>query len=461
MAREVAVDVASHSPQVDPILASLAGELAELSPTQATIPHYSATRPDPREVPACDAAYWVDNLRQMVRFSAAVQAALEDGYRVFAELSPHPLLTRAVEQTAQSIETPVAALAGLRRDQPLPHGLLGFVADLHAAGAAVDFAALYPAGRLMDVPLPSWTHHHLLLDRGDGAGKTTSSRRTPCSVPTSDSSRSPNGTPGSPTSVPPPCPGWPTTGSTTWPPFPAPPTARWRIVAAEQLFPAGSEVRDVRFEDLLLLDDHTELTAVAALDAPGRRRVQRAHRRRRGTSGARRRHAALRRDRPAGPSRRRRTARGAPEHSERQRYSADTRRTRYRVRPRVHRSGQRAHRRADATTLLGEVTAPAGIRAQQSGYAIHPAVLDACFQTVGAHFLADGASDGALMLPLSVGSLRRFGSGRDARYCHATIAKADATEIEAEPRNPRRARRRRPRGHRAADGHRHHQGRRT
>ncbi|HTY29596.1 MAG TPA: polyketide synthase dehydratase domain-containing protein, partial [Mycobacterium sp.] len=89
------------------------------------------------------------------------------------------------------------------------------------------------------------------------------------------------------------------------------------------------------------------------------------------------------------------------------------------------------HTGADATTLVGEVTAPAGIRAQQTGYTVHPAVLDACFQTVGAHFLADGGQGGPLMLPLSVGSLRRFGSGRDARYCHATITKADATEIEA------------------------------
>ena len=45
--------------------------------------------------------YWADNLRHTVRFAAAVQAALEDGYRVFAELAPHPLLTHAVEQTAQ------------------------------------------------------------------------------------------------------------------------------------------------------------------------------------------------------------------------------------------------------------------------------------------------------------------------------------------------------------------------
>ena len=71
-----------------------------------------------------------------MRFAAAVQAALEDGYRVFAELAPHPLLTHAVEQTAGSLDIPLAALAGMRREQELPHGLRGFVADLHSAGAA-------------------------------------------------------------------------------------------------------------------------------------------------------------------------------------------------------------------------------------------------------------------------------------------------------------------------------------
>lgn len=88
LAREVAVDVASHSPQVDPILDELAEALAEISPLQPEIPYYSATSFDPREEPYCDAYYWVDNLRHTVRFAAAVQAALEDGYRVFTELTP-------------------------------------------------------------------------------------------------------------------------------------------------------------------------------------------------------------------------------------------------------------------------------------------------------------------------------------------------------------------------------------
>ena len=106
-----------------------------------------------------------DNLRHTVRFAAAVRAALEDGYRVFAELAPHPLLTHAVEQTARSLDMPLAALAGMRREQALPHGLRGFVADLHSAGAAVDFSVLYPNGRLVDAPLPTWTHRRLWLSR--------------------------------------------------------------------------------------------------------------------------------------------------------------------------------------------------------------------------------------------------------------------------------------------------------
>ena len=162
MAREVAVDVASHSPQVDPILDELTDVLADLDPATPTIPYYSATSIDPREEPYCDADYWVENLRQMVRFAAAVQAALEDGYRVFGELSPHPLLTRAVEQTALSHEIPVAALAGMRRQQPLPHGLRDLLGDLHAAGSAVDFSVLYPTGQLVDTPLPAWSHRQLI-----------------------------------------------------------------------------------------------------------------------------------------------------------------------------------------------------------------------------------------------------------------------------------------------------------
>ena len=90
MAREVAVDVASHSAQVDPILDELVAALADLKPTAPEVPYYSATLWDPKERPSFDGAYWAENLRYTVRFAAAVQAALKDGFRVFGELAPHP-----------------------------------------------------------------------------------------------------------------------------------------------------------------------------------------------------------------------------------------------------------------------------------------------------------------------------------------------------------------------------------
>jgi len=163
MAREVAVDVASHSPQVDPILDELYEVLADIEPLEPEVPYYSATSFDPREEPYCDAGYWADNLRHTVRFAAAVQAALEDDFRVFTELSPHPLLTNAVDQTARSLDKAAAALASMRREQPLPHGLRGLLGDLYAAGAALDWAVLYPDGRLLDAPLPTWSQRSLFL----------------------------------------------------------------------------------------------------------------------------------------------------------------------------------------------------------------------------------------------------------------------------------------------------------
>ena len=51
MAREVAVDVASHTSQVDPILDELSRTLADLTPMVPEIPYYSATVFNPRERP--------------------------------------------------------------------------------------------------------------------------------------------------------------------------------------------------------------------------------------------------------------------------------------------------------------------------------------------------------------------------------------------------------------------------
>ena len=167
MAREVAVDVASHSPQVDPILDELIDALADLEPTDAGDPvllgdTVGSARPAVVRPPTTGPTTCATRCGSR----AAVQAALEDGFRVFAELAPHPLLTHAVQQNASSLDMPIAALAAMRREQELPSGLRGFVADVFTARVPRSTSrSLYPDGRLVDAPLPTWTHRELMLSR--------------------------------------------------------------------------------------------------------------------------------------------------------------------------------------------------------------------------------------------------------------------------------------------------------
>jgi polyketide synthase 5 len=432
MAREVAVDVASHSPQVDPILDELTDVLVDLDPATPTIPYYSATSIDPREAPYCDADYWVENLRHMVRFAAAVQAALEDGYRVFAELAPHPLLTRAVEQTAQSLETPAAALAGMRRQQPLPHGLRGLLADLHAAGAAVDFSVLYPAGHLVDTPLPNWTHRQLILTpQGSPTHGGSTVAVHPLLGPHVRLQEEPErhvwqaevGTKASP---------WLADHQIhSVPALPGAAYCEMALAAARAVLGEASEVRDIRFEQMLLLDAETTVGAIASMEAPGVARFSVET----NAEGTHMRwasavlHAADDGYRPpahdlsalqaAHPIR----VDGADV-----RESFDKRGIHFG--PAF--TGLAAAHTAEgsSSTVLAEIGLPGSIRSHQSAFGVHPALLDACFQSVAAHPAARGVA-GGLLLPLGVRQLRGYGPARDARYCYARVT-ASGTGLDAD-----------------------------
>jgi len=435
MAREVAVDVASHSPHVDDILGDLAEALAELTPREPTLPYYSATLEDPRVTPGFDARYWVDNLRQPVRFAAAVQAALEDGNRVFAEPAPHPLLMRAVEQTADAADISINAVAAMRRDQPQPHGLLGFLVDLHSAGAAVDFSALYPHGHLVDAPLPSWTHRRFLLE-SDAAGNrwrgVFSAQVHPLlgehvRLPEEPERHAWQNDVG--------------VAKLPWladhrvndvAAYPGAAYCEMALAAAELMFGESGEVRDIAFEKLLLLDARTEVTAAAALGAGGAAEftVQTE------LEGERARHAVATLS-AAGDSPAQRRDMAALLTAHPRRIPGDevrgwfaTRRIRFG--PAfgglldVHVSDG-----DDRSTLLAELALPADIRSHQAGYGIHPALLDACFQAVAAA-LGPADSAGGLLLPLRVARLRRIRPGRDARYCLVRVSAADAGAIDAD-----------------------------
>ncbi|REM92405.1 acyltransferase domain-containing protein, partial [Mycobacterium tuberculosis] len=436
LAREVAVDVASHTPQVDPILDELLEVLAEVDPTAPEIPYYSATLWDPRERPSFTGEYWVENLRYTVRFAAAVQAALKDGYRVFGELAPHPLLTYAVEQNAASLDMPIATLAAMRRGEQLPFGLRGFVADVHNAGAKVDFSVQYPDGRLVDAPLPSWTHRTLMLSREDSHRSHTGAVQAVHPLlgahvhlleePERHVWQAGVGT-----------------GAHPWlgdhrihnvAAFPGAAYCEMALAAARTTLGELSEVRDIKFEQTLLLDEQTVVSSAATIAAPGI--LQFAVESHQEGEPARRASAMLHalEEMPQPPGYDTNALTAAHESS----MSGEELRKMFNslgIQYGPAFSGLVAVHtaRGDVTTVLAEVALPGAIRSQQSAYASHPALLDACFQSVLVHPEVQKATVGGLMLPVGVRRLRNYHSTRSAHYCLARVTSSSrAGECEAD-----------------------------
>ncbi len=99
-AREIPVNYAAHSPQVQEIREELLEGCSEITPSSSSVPFYSAVTGGLLDTASLDAEYWYRNLRDTVQFERAVQAALGDGCEVFVEVSPHPVLTVGVLETA-------------------------------------------------------------------------------------------------------------------------------------------------------------------------------------------------------------------------------------------------------------------------------------------------------------------------------------------------------------------------
>ncbi|AGP37465.1 type I polyketide synthase [Sorangium cellulosum] len=153
--RRVKVDVASHSPQVDPLREDLLAALGGLRPRAAAVPMRSTVTGAMVAGPELGANYWMNNLRQPVRFAEVVQAQLQGGHGLFVEMSPHPILTTSVEEMRRAVQRAGAAVGSLRRGQDERPAMLEALGALWAQGYPVPWGRLFPAGGRR-VPLPNY-----------------------------------------------------------------------------------------------------------------------------------------------------------------------------------------------------------------------------------------------------------------------------------------------------------------
>ncbi len=162
--RRVKVDVASHSPQMDPLQADLFAALTEVRPRAGQVPICSTVLADTVDGAAFDAGYWVRNLRQPVLFSRAVQQLIAAGYDTFVEMSPHPLLASSVQELLQEAGAEGIVAGSLTRDADDMAAIGRSVAALWTSGRTVRLARLCPPGRVAALPTYPFQREHHWLD---------------------------------------------------------------------------------------------------------------------------------------------------------------------------------------------------------------------------------------------------------------------------------------------------------
>jgi acyl transferase domain-containing protein/acyl carrier protein len=163
--QQIQVDVASHSPQVDELLDELRGELGTLAARAPELAMYSTVTGERLTGAVCDAAYWLRNLREPVRFATVVQHLIAEGHDRFLEISPHPVTLHAIEDGARHAGRSALTLPSLVRERDERHSVLQSLGALYEHGAPVAWDALFAdGGHAVKLPAYPWDRRSFWID---------------------------------------------------------------------------------------------------------------------------------------------------------------------------------------------------------------------------------------------------------------------------------------------------------
>ncbi|MGW4502940.1 acyltransferase domain-containing protein, partial [Micromonospora sp. NPDC004336] len=158
--RRLRVSHAFHSARMDALLADFRVVAEKVTWHPPVLPVVSDRTGAPlTAAEATDPGYWVDHVRDTVRFHDAVATLAAAGTATFLELGPDGALTAMARECLPDADPAAFACVG-RRDQPEPATLLGAVAAVDLRGAGVDWPALFAGTDAARIELPTYAFHH-------------------------------------------------------------------------------------------------------------------------------------------------------------------------------------------------------------------------------------------------------------------------------------------------------------
>jgi FkbH-like protein len=154
------VSHAFHSHLMDPMTAEFAAFATRLTFTSPRVPVVSCVTGSVLVDEYTTPEYWVRQVRDTVRFVAGMDLLRDAGITALVETGPHPVLLGMGRHCLGDDAGDRLWLPSLRRDAGAWTTLTGAVAQLHVAGAAIDWAAFDGPFVRTRVPLPAYAFTH-------------------------------------------------------------------------------------------------------------------------------------------------------------------------------------------------------------------------------------------------------------------------------------------------------------
>ena len=132
--------------------------MKDIKPKTPTIPLYSTVTKDPRQQRFRDVPYWVENMVHPVLLTGGVQALAEDGFKVFVEVSSHPIITHSVRETLDSMEIEdYNVIPTMIRNKSPQKSLLASLVTMWSVGVPIAWKAMFQgADWAKGVPKTKW-----------------------------------------------------------------------------------------------------------------------------------------------------------------------------------------------------------------------------------------------------------------------------------------------------------------
>ncbi|AFZ24145.1 polyketide synthase family protein [Cylindrospermum stagnale PCC 7417] len=151
---QLQVSHAFHSPLVESILAEFEAVANTITYNQPQIPLISNVSGTKAHENIATASYWVNHARQPVHFAQSIKVLHQEGYEIFLEIGPKPILLGMGRECLMGNKK--LWLPSLHPSRPDWLQMLQTLGQLYAQGVKVDWAGFYKDYSYQKVALPTY-----------------------------------------------------------------------------------------------------------------------------------------------------------------------------------------------------------------------------------------------------------------------------------------------------------------